>query len=45
MRLIIWLAALIGIVAGIATAMMIVAWADGANLCDTWLSIILPYCR
>jgi hypothetical protein len=39
--MIIWLAAPIGIV----TATILVARADGADLCDTWLSVILPFCR
>jgi hypothetical protein len=45
MRLIVWLAVPIGVIAAIATATIMVAWAGGAGLCDTWLSIILPYCR
>jgi hypothetical protein len=43
--MIIWLAAPIGIVAAIVTSTILVARADGADLCDTWLSVILPFCR
>jgi hypothetical protein len=43
MRLIIWLAAPIGIVAAITMATILVAWADGADLCNSWLSVILPF--
>jgi hypothetical protein len=42
---IIWLAAPSAAVAAVATATMIVAWADRVSICDTWLSIILPLCR
>jgi hypothetical protein len=42
---ILWLAAPIAAVAAVATAKMIVAWAEGVSICDTWLSIILPLCR
>jgi hypothetical protein len=39
------LAARSELIAGISTAMIIVAWAGGARLCDTWPSIVLPFCR
>ena len=45
MPVIIWLAASIAAVAAVATATMIIAWADGVGICDTWLSVILPLCR
>jgi hypothetical protein len=44
MRLILLLAAPIGVAAAIATATILVAWADGTDLCDTWLSVMLPFC-
>lgn len=45
MRLIIWLAVPVGGVAAIATATILAAWAGGTDLCGTWLSIVLPFCR
>lgn len=45
MPVILWLAAPIAAVAAVATATMIIAWADGVSICDTWLSVILPLCR
>jgi hypothetical protein len=45
MQAIIWLAAPITAVAAVATATMIIAWADGVSICSTWLSVILPLCR
>jgi len=42
---IIWLAAPIAAVAAAATATIIIAWAHGVSICDTWLSVILPLCR
>jgi hypothetical protein len=44
MRLILLLAAPIGVATEIAAATILVAWADGTDLCNTWLSVILPFC-
>lgn len=45
MRLIIWLAVPVALLAGAATVTIIEAWADGTGTCGTWLSIILPVCQ
>jgi hypothetical protein len=44
MRLIIWLAAPVAVLAGVAVVTIIQSWVDGTNFCHTWLSMILLYC-
>jgi hypothetical protein len=44
MRLIIWLAAPVAVLAGAAVVTIIRSWVDGTSACYTWLSIILLYC-
>jgi hypothetical protein len=45
MRLIIWLAAPVAVLAAAATVTIIEAWGSGTGSCGTWLSVILPVCR
>jgi hypothetical protein len=44
MRLIIWLAVPVAVLAGAAVVTIIQSWVDGTGYCHTWLSIILLYC-
>ena len=45
MRLIIWLAAPVALLAAGATVTIINAWVNGTGICGTWLLIILPVCQ
>lgn len=45
MRVIIWLAAPVAVLSAVGIVTIIQSWVNGTGYCDTWLSIILPYCR
>lgn len=44
MRLMIWLALPIGMLAAVTSLTVLMAMAGGRGYCGTWLSVILPYC-
>lgn len=44
MRLVIALALPVGLISLLATLTILNSWANGGNLCETWMSVALPYC-
>ncbi len=45
MRVIIWVGLPVGVVALVASLTMLLGWTNGDDLCRTWLSLVLTYCR
>jgi hypothetical protein len=45
MRLIIWLAVPVGLLAAAAFFTIVVSMGNATGLCGTWLTPMLPYCR
>jgi hypothetical protein len=45
MRVIVWLGVPVGVLAFLASITMLLGWTNGDDLCRTWLSVDLTYCR
>jgi hypothetical protein len=45
MRVVIWLAAPVGILAFAVLITIILSWSQGGSFCSTWMSAALPLCR
>jgi hypothetical protein len=45
MRVIVWLGLPVGVLAFLASMTMLLGWTNGDDLCRTWLSVVLTYCR